>query len=172
MVDFDQVELWQDQLTGDDLFSALGTTLNIAGSQTAQYLVDYTYQLNVASAAAANGVARFYLVSSPGADPNSRMFYTRMKGELDRDVSALNFEFIALIKPLLIRGERPDSRPMEALGEYVFKLTSYLPGLSAYRPLQGRELGEAIVRYAAANTKQPPAEKVLSMEMKQLADWL
>ena len=39
-----------DQLVGDVLFSALGTTIKAAGSQDAQWKVDYTYQYNAARA--------------------------------------------------------------------------------------------------------------------------
>ena len=64
LISFDQPEQWRHLVKGDVLFSALGTTLKTAGSKEAQYKVDHTYQLEVAKAAAANGVPVYVLVSS------------------------------------------------------------------------------------------------------------
>ena len=77
VVDFDRPETWHRELKGEVLFSTLGTTLRQAGSQDAQYRVDYTYQHEAARAAAANGVETYVLVSSAGADANARVFYSR-----------------------------------------------------------------------------------------------
>lgn len=83
VVDFDHPETWADQLKGDVLFSCMGTTIKAAGSQEAQWKVDYTYQFDAAKAAKANGVPTYVLVSSIGADVKSKLFYTKMKGALD-----------------------------------------------------------------------------------------
>lgn len=83
VVDFDHPEGWTGLLTGDVLFSCLGTTIKAAGSQDAQWKVDYTYQYDTAKAARANGVQQYILVSSVGADAHSKIFYSRMKGQLD-----------------------------------------------------------------------------------------
>jgi uncharacterized protein YbjT (DUF2867 family) len=91
IVDFERIESWRDEVTGDELFSALGTTRKQAGSKDAQYVVDFTYQYEVAKAAAENGVGTYVLVSSAGSDAGSRFFYTRMKGELEDAVRSLPF---------------------------------------------------------------------------------
>ena len=92
VVDFDHPETWADQLKGDVLFSCLGTTIRAAGSQDAQWKVDYTYQYEAAKAAKANGVKTYVLVSSVGANARSKVFYTKMKGALDEAVQELGFE--------------------------------------------------------------------------------
>ena len=99
VVDFDHPETWADQLRGDVLFSCLGTTIKAAGSQEAQWKVDYTYQYEAAKAAKANGVPTFVLVSAIGANPKSKVFYTRMKGELDDVVQKLGFEGCFILRP-------------------------------------------------------------------------
>lgn len=63
VVDFDHPGQWADKLSGDVLFSTLGTTIRAAGSQEAQWKVDYTYQYNAAKAARENGVPTYVLVS-------------------------------------------------------------------------------------------------------------
>ena len=64
IIDFDHPEQWRELLQGDVLFSCLGTTIKAAGSQEAQWKVDYTYQYEAAKAARENGVEAYALVSS------------------------------------------------------------------------------------------------------------
>lgn len=112
VVDFDHPEQWAGELTGDVLFSTLGTTIRAAGSQPAQWKVDYTYQLQAAQSARKNGVPVYALVSSVGADARSRIFYSKMKGALDRDVQALGFEGCFILRPpsLIRKGSDPSCR--------------------------------------------------------------
>ena len=91
LVDFDKPEEWKDLVSGDVLFSCLGTTLKAAGGPAAQWKVDYTYQYEVARAARENGVPKYVLISSIGADPQAKIFYARMKGELEDAVKQLEF---------------------------------------------------------------------------------
>ena len=89
VIDFDHPEQWSHLLQGDVLFSCLGTTIKAAGSQANQWKVDYTYQYEAAKAARENGVDTYALVSSVSATPKSKIFYTRMKGELEEAVKQL-----------------------------------------------------------------------------------
>ncbi len=149
IIDFEKPETWADKVRGDELFSTLGTTRKTAGSLEAQYRVDYTYQYNAIKAAADNGIKTLVLVSSPGADPKSKVFYTRMKGELDRDVQKLPFEKIVLIKPSLLTGKRENSRLGETIGAYIgHVLTRVLFFLYTFRPISGCTVARAMVNAA------------------------
>ena len=99
VVNFDHPEQWADRITGDVLFSCLGTTIKAAGSQDAQWKVDYTYQYNAAKAARENGVPMYVLVSSVGANSKSKVFYTKMKGALDDAVQKLGFPACFILQP-------------------------------------------------------------------------
>ena len=79
-VDFNEISSWADQLKGDVLFLAMGTTLKTAGSKEAQYKVDVTYQYETAKAAANNNLPKLILVSSIGANQNSIFFIQKLKG--------------------------------------------------------------------------------------------
>src|SRR4030066_986146 len=92
VVDFDEISIWKDKITGDELYSAMGTTIKKAGSKEAQYKIDFTYQYECAKAASENGVGKYLLISSAGANIKSGHFYLRMKGELDKKVSELPFQ--------------------------------------------------------------------------------
>ncbi|MFW6219036.1 MAG: NAD(P)H-binding protein [Bacteroidota bacterium] len=145
IVNFDQLHQWQNDLKGDVLYSALGTTLKKAGNKDAQYMVDYTYQYSAAKAAANNGVKYFGLVSAIGADPKSLIFYNRMKGELDRDVTKLPFEKIIIVRPSGLLGERKENRPMEKIGIGTSKALKYIPYFNKYRPIHAKTVARSLI---------------------------
>lgn len=134
VLDFEQPDEWPDFPEADVLFSCLGTTLRDAGSQAAQYRVDYGYQYEVARRAAARGVPHYVLVSSWGAKPKARSFYSRMKGELEEAVQVLPFRRISILRPPLLL--RPGStRSGERLAVTVLRGLSALGLLRAFRPM-------------------------------------
>ena len=149
IVDFDHIDEWSDLIQGDDLFSALGTTIKQAGSKDAFYKVDYTYQANIAKAASDNVVKRLFLISAPGAKPLSPVFYNRVKGKLDALVSSLDFETLVYFKPSIIYGKREIKRSAERVGEQLLNFTTrWIPGMKKLKPISGEELGRAIVNCA------------------------
>ena len=134
LLDFDHPDQWPELPEADVLFSCLGTTLRDAGSQAAQYRVDYGYQYEVARRAAARGVPHYVLVSSWGAKPKARSFYSRMKGELEEAVQALPFRRISILRPPLLL--RPGStRGGERLAAAVLRGLNALGLLRAFRPM-------------------------------------
>ncbi len=145
IVDFDNIEEWKHRLTGDELYSALGTTIKQAGGQERQYTIDFTYQYETAKAAAENGVTKFSLVSSAGANAESRAFYTRLKGELDEAVKDLPFEVITILRPSFLDGDRTENRPGEAVGIFMAKIFTKIPGLKKYRPIFAGKVAEGMI---------------------------
>jgi uncharacterized protein YbjT (DUF2867 family) len=165
IVDFDNPEAWEGLVTGDDLFSCLGTTIKKAGSQDAQHRIDYTYQYRTAKAAAEKGVTTYVLVSSSGANPHSRIFYSRIKGELDRDVRGLPFRTISILKPSVLMGEREEKRTGESLGVFLGKiLIPLIPPLRKYRPIPAETVAKAMIK--AAN--DPDARDFSEYELEEI----
>lgn len=162
VIDFDQHDGWAGQIDGDELYSAMGTTRKAAGSNTRQYQVDYTFQWQAAEAAAANGVARYLLVSSAGADADSKAFYMRTKGELDQAVAELDFERITILRPSLLVGERARQRAGERFAELGLKAACWLPGLKKYRAIGGDVVAAAMI--AAANGEQEEKVRVVTLD--------
>lgn len=112
-------------MRGDVLFSALGTSKKQAGSQAAQYHVDHDYQMMFARFAKENGVPRLVLVSSVGADAHARFFYLRLKGEIEEEMKALQFEGLTILAPpALIRPHA--KRPLETISVRVLQALNTL----------------------------------------------
>jgi uncharacterized protein YbjT (DUF2867 family) len=145
VINFDQPDTWSNLVSGDVLFSCLGTTIKKAGTKEAQYRIDYTYQYEFAKIAAAAKVHSYVLISSSYASPQSRIFYSKMKGELDRDVKMLNFPSIHIIKPGILEGKRDEERPGESTGISVMRIFSKIPGLKKLRPIPARTVAMAMI---------------------------
>lgn len=155
VVDFDDEESWAHLLTGDVLFSAMGTTRKAAGSQDAQYRVDVAYQLEVAYAAAGFGTKRYVLVSAAGADDHSRFFYPRIKGELEKAVLSLGFDHVTILRPSILEGQRSDSRFMEQLGAKLVRFFGHFSRRARrYRPIHANIVAQAMIRAALYPTNE------------------
>ena len=144
IIDFEKPESWKDLVKGDVAFSCLGTTLKDAGSKEAQRKVDYEYQLQFAKAAKENGVEDYILVSAYGANPQSKIFYSKMKGELEDAVRQLHFNKITIFKPGML--ERKDSeRTGEVLGSRIIKFANKIGLFESQKPLPTENLAKAMI---------------------------
>lgn len=145
IIDFDNMDSYKDLVKGDVLFSCLGTTIKKAGSKDAQWKIDYTYQYEVAEAARNNGVESMYLVSSSGANARSKIFYSRMKGELEEAIRKLDFPNYVIFQPSILVGEREEVRAGEKIGGKVADVLTRIPGLKKYKPIKGEEVARAML---------------------------
>lgn len=144
VVNFDHPEEWRDFVKGDVAFSCLGTTLKTAGSKEAQRKVDFDYQYQFAKAAKENNVDDYVLVSAYGANPKSKIFYSKMKGELEDAVKQLHFNKITIFKPGML--ERKDSdRTGEVLGSRIIKFANKIGLLESQKPLPTNILAKAMI---------------------------
>lgn len=152
IVDFDHPGQWHSLLAGDVLFSCLGTTIKAAGSQDAQWKVDYTYQYEAAASARKNGVPTCILVSAVGASPKSRFFYTRMKGELEEAVKKLGFPGCFILQPpSLIR--KGSDRFGEKAGVVALKAFNAMGLMRSWKPMPTEEVAAAMARLAKSGRR-------------------
>lgn len=168
VVNFDAPETYRQYLKGDVLFSAMGTTLKTAGSKEAQYKIDYTYQHQAAEMAANNGVKIYVLLSAAGAKPDAAVFYSKMKGELERDVKRLSFQAIHIIKPGMLKGPRKENRVGERIAIPVMEAIGMLPGLRALKPISDVEVASAM--YNAASRRVAGVQEYALGEVFKLAN--
>jgi uncharacterized protein YbjT (DUF2867 family) len=119
IVDFETLPNDVDWWRVDSVICTLGTTMRVAGSQENFRKVDHDYALAVARLARQHGASTFALNSAIGANPSSRFFYNRVKGELERDLATLGFRSLTFVRPGLIGGKRDETRPAEKFAAIV-----------------------------------------------------
>ena len=162
VVDFDHLPEDAPWWAVDAVVCTLGTTIKVAGSQPAFYRVDHDHPLRVAQLALRQGARAYALNSALGADPASRVFYSRTKGELERDLQALGYPSLTLVRPGLIGGERSQARPAEQLGIRVSQwLRPLLP--ARYRVVPAERIAHHLL--AAALAAAPGVRVLMSEEL-------
>lgn len=149
-IDFDRLVRHAELFRVDDVFCCLGTTIGKAGSQEAFRRVDFSYVVDSARLASEAGADQFLVVSAVGAESGSRVFYNRVKGEMEATVKRFPFRALWILRPSLLLGKREEMRVAERIGEYVSRPLSFvLRGpLRRYRPVHARDVASAMLRLA------------------------
>jgi uncharacterized protein YbjT (DUF2867 family) len=147
----DLATLTADDFRGaQDVFSALGTTIRKAGSQAAFRQVDLELPLRAAQEALKAGAEQFVVVSSVGADPASKNFYLRTKGELEQELAKLPFRALHILRPSLLIGKRQEFRVAESLAIGIAPLLDLftLGSLRRYHSIRAEIVGKAMMAVA------------------------
>lgn len=145
VVDFDNLEKYQGEISGDVAFSCMGTTLKAAGDKDAQWKIDYDYQYNFAVLAKKNNVPVFGLVSAINAKANSSIFYSKMKGQLEEAIIQLKFDKTLVFQPSILI--RPNTERIgEKIATFVMKGISKLGIIRNHRPTHVNDLAKAMIK--------------------------
>jgi uncharacterized protein YbjT (DUF2867 family) len=147
IVQFEQMESQLKGLTCHAALCSLGTTIRQAGSERAFRQVDFDAVLAFARTAKAAQAQRFVVVSSVGADPGSKNFYLRTKGEMEEALLGVGFASLDILQPSLLLGWRAEIRPLELLGSVFMPLINpFLTGKrEPFRAIPARTVAAAMV---------------------------
>lgn len=136
----------------DVVFCCLGTTIKKAGSKEAFRKVDYEYPLLTAKIAKEKGVEQFAIVTAMGANPQSKIFYNNVKGDIENALKNINFESLGIFRPSMLLGDRAEVRTGERIGQAVMKLLSWaIP--KNYKAIQAQSVAIAMMNFAKKNQK-------------------
>ncbi len=153
VIDFENIEQYINIFRGDIIFSCLGTTVKQAGTIQKQREVDVEYQYKAAKLSSENKVNHYILVSSTAANEESTSPYLKMKGELEKKVSALPFKRISILQPSILKGERESFRLGESIANGLLAILCKLPFLKRYRPISGDEVAKKMVSVSLSTGK-------------------
>jgi uncharacterized protein YbjT (DUF2867 family) len=155
IVQFDRLERQLQGSTCDVALCCLGSTIARAGSRDNFREVDVGYVVAFARAALAARAQRFVIVSSVGADPDSRSFYLRTKGEMEQELEAVGFPALDILQPGPLLGWRREMRPLELAAMAFMPLVNpfLVGGRVAYRGVSARTVGAAMVGATRAGRK-------------------
>lgn len=147
ITDFKDLDALRAQVKGDVIFCCLGTTINTAGSEKAFRAVDFDLVRWAAVAASENKVPKFLVISSVGANADSKNFYLRTKGEMEKAVTALNFDQCVVLRPSMLLGSRKEYRFGESIGKVIMRLFAFLVP-ARYKAIPARQVAKAMLRLA------------------------
>jgi len=148
-------------------FSCLGTTIKVAGSKEKFYAIDHDLVIAFASWAKKLGAAKFLYVSSMSANASSSVFYSKVKGETEEHLKALNFDYLGLFRPSLLLGNRHEFRLGEQVATIVMKPMVWLKLAKNIRPIHDYQVAKAMVT-TVNQSKTNSTEIITSGQMQDL----
>ena len=143
VTDFEHLGQVRDALGADHVYCALGTTIRKAGSRARFRQVDQEFPLRLAQLTRMEGASHLSIVSALGADARSRVFYSRVKGEVEDALRAMNWPSLAILRPSVIAGDRKEPRPMERLAEHLLRFAP-----ATWKPVPAADIAGAMIHAA------------------------
>lgn len=169
VIDFEELPKYKDYFKVDDVFCCLGTTIKKAKTQEAFKRVDVDYPLEIAQLALAMGAERFLVISTMGADPKSKIFYSRMKGLLEEELKKIGFKSLHIFRPSLLLGERKEFRLGESAAALISKGVPFIfiGPLKKVKPIHAQTVAKGM--YKAAQNKAEGVYTYLSDEIAAMS---
>lgn len=166
VVNYDELKNSLSTITEvNDVYCCLGTTMKVAGSKEAFRKVDFLYPLFLAEWAAEKKADQFLMVSAMGANPNSSIFYNRVKGETEDEITAMKIPSVSFFRPSLLIGNRKEKRTGEKIGITVFKALSFLfvGPLKNYKGIEASKVAKSMIEHS--KKQKTGKEIILSGQM-------
>jgi len=139
-----------------DVFCCLGTTIKKAGTREAFKKVDFDYPRTIAALAKKQRIEHFIIITAMGASEKSMSHYSRIKGMIEKELIAMDFPRLSILRPSLLTGDRNEFRLGETIGASVLKtINPILVGsMRKYRSISGEQVAIAMRSIALSNHKQ------------------
>ena len=169
IIDLMELDNYSSLFRVDEVFCCIGSTQKKTPDEEKYRKVDYGIPVTAARLAKDKRVQKFLVVSALGADPESRFFYNRTKGEMERDVLSENLPQTYIFQPALIGGVRKEKRSFESLWKKVMKVGDYflLGPLKKYRTIDPETIAAAMVEVAKHSYRK---ERIESDEIKEIVN--
>lgn len=163
--DYHSLHALKEDISGNEIFISIGTTKKNTPDEKACYQIDHDYPVLAASIAKKNGASAIFIVTAVGANTRASLFYIKTKGEVERDITALNFEHTHIFRPSMLLGARKENRPMEKAIQAIWPAVGVLliGSFSKYRGIQGKDVAKAMI-----NAAQNQVDKLKIYEWREM----
>lgn len=147
LVNFERLEDFKHEFQGDALFCCIGTTRKKTPDLAAYKAIDYGIVLSAVKLARSNQVPQVHLVSAIGAAISSKVFYNRLKGEIEKDLLQLDFPTTVIYQPAMLIGKRSESRPAEFIAQKLMPFFDvFLLGKAQkYHSIEAKKVAESML---------------------------
>lgn len=171
VVDFNNFDDYRNKFgSGDAIFCCIGTTMGqVKGNKDLYRSIDYDIPVNAGKIGLEKGFRQYAIVSSIGANAASGNFYLKLKGQVEENLSMLNFPSLHIFQPSLLIGNRNESRTGEGIAQVIMPALSpiMIGGLKRYRPIPGSSVASAMFHVVKNEVKG--SHRYTFKEIMQLA---
>lgn len=169
LVDLFKPDSFKNDFTGDEVYCCIGTTKKKTPDEETYEKIDRGIPVSAAILARKNNIPGFAVISALGANKDSKIFYSRIKGQMEAEVLAQDISKTYIFQPSLIAGDREENRTMENLAATVMKVAKpFMAGpLKKYRPIHPETIASAMIKVF---NEGYPKNHITSEEIKQIAE--
>ncbi|GAA4103454.1 NAD-dependent epimerase/dehydratase family protein [Mucilaginibacter panaciglaebae] len=153
VADFDHLNNYEDEITGDVIFCCLGTTRRDTPDLDDYRKVDHDYPVRLAQIALKKGIDQYHYVSAMGARSESSNFYTKIKGDTENDLKKVGLKGLFIYQPSILIGHRNKPRVLESIAVFVMKIIGPLlvGKLKKYRAINALDVAKAMYKQSLTN---------------------
>ncbi|MES2278539.1 MAG: NAD(P)H-binding protein [Bacteroidota bacterium] len=153
VVDFDKLDNYANEITGEVIFSCLGTTQGQTPDKAVYRKIDHDYPVKLAQLGLKNGVNQFHLVSVVGADAKASAIYLKLKGETEEDLKKVGLPALHIYQPSMLTGRKEKVRFLESLinGLMIVVNPLLIGGLKKYHSIAASDVAKAIYNQSIDN---------------------
>jgi uncharacterized protein YbjT (DUF2867 family) len=161
IIDFDDYE---GSVEADNVFCCLGTTIKVAKTKEAFKKVDLEYPVKIAQLQFNAGSKRFLVISAMGAAADSLFFYSKVKAEMETQLTNIGYPKLLIFRPALITGDRKEHRAGEKIAAGINEILNYvLVGpLRKYQSVSAKAIASCMLSYS--NNNQVYGKVVISSD--------
>lgn len=152
IIDFNDNDSLLIALSNSDVvFCSIGTTQQkVKGDKEAYRKIDYEIPVKLARFCKMTGCEKFVLVSSVGANKNSKAFYLRLKGETEDAVIASGLSSVHIMRPSMLLGSRKEFRTGERIIGPLMKVFDFMIP-AKYKAIKAADVAKAMLIMAKQN---------------------
>jgi uncharacterized protein YbjT (DUF2867 family) len=148
VTNFQDLSVIKEHIIGDVIYCCVGTTRKKTPDLTDYRNIDFGINTGMAILAKKNGIPTVHLISAIGASTKSRIFYSKLKGEIEEAMKKLQFTNCYIYQPGILIGSRIESRPFEFIGQ---KLMLFFEGLrllpkNEYHSIQVEIIAKSMIK--------------------------
>ena len=167
LIQFDEIANLKLEAPIDHIFCTLGTTIKKAGTKENFHKVDFEYVVELGKKAKLWNAEKFLVVSSLGANAQSAIFYSRIKGEMEKALQEINLPHLFIFRPSLLMGNRKENRTGEKTAIAVYKIINplFIGKLKKYKGIESRRVAQAMMKTAMNDSS--PLKIIESDEIQQ-----
>lgn len=155
VINFDEINQYSSKITGDIIYCCIGTTKSKTPDANNYRKIDLEYPLNLGKIGAENGVSQFHVISSLGANSESKNAYLQLKGELEKELKKLSIPSLHIYQPSFLEGKRKENRPLEKIMLPIMKLINplLLGPFENYRSIKSSDVAKAMINQSKKELK-------------------
>jgi len=141
---------FENNFKADEVFCCIGTTAKKTSDKNLYKRIDIGIPVTATKLCKKNKIDTFIVMSSLGANSKSKVFYNRIKGEMEEAVLKEGVLNTYILRPSIILGNRNENRLGEDIGKIMMRSFQFLMigKIRKYRPIEADKIARTMIYLA------------------------